>query len=399
MQVTNPGKPSRRTQNRRGLSLFLLLVLSGLLFLSMPLLFLAGEKETYSELENRELADAPELSWSAFVSGRYEEDAEEYIADQFPFRAQWVQLKGIAERLLGKQESNNILLASDGYLIQRFSGCTEENYTARMEAITAFTARHPELRHWLLAAPTAVTTLSDQLPFGAVGTEEADFLDRLEADAAAAGVTVVDVREALTEAAGTEQVYYRTDHHWTTAGAYAAYLRFAEAAGLAGQETAYTPTLISDSFSGTLTASSGFRMEETDELYLYLPAEEEAYIVTYGDTGEKSASLYVPEQLDVRDQYTVFFGGNHPLVTIETAADTGRVLLLLKDSYANCFVPFLLGDYDKILMVDPRYYADDLETLIASNGVTDVLYLYSANNLAADTTLETVLGTGPGEAG
>lgn len=381
----------KQLQNNRGASLFLLLALGGLLLLSMPLLFLVGEKETYSEIENRTLADAPEFTLSAVLSGRYEEDMEEYLADQFPFRAQWVQLKGVAERLLGKQESNNVILASDGYLIQRFSGCTETHYTARMDAITAFTARHPELQHYLLAAPTAVTTLADKLPFGAVGTEEADFLERIETDAAAAGVTVVDARETLAEAAKTEQVYYRTDHHWTTAGAYAAYLRFAEAADLAGQETAYTPTLLSDSFSGTLTASSGFRMEETDDLYLYLPAEDVDYIVTYGDTGEKSASLYVPEQLDVRDQYTVFFGGNHPLVTIETAANTGRVLLLLKDSYANCFVPFLLGDYDTILMVDPRYYADDLEALLSSNGVTDVLYLYNANTLAADTTLETVL--------
>lgn len=377
---------------KRSICLTVSLAAAGLTLLLLAVLFLTGEKRTYSELENRNLADAPDLSWSAFLSGRLGEDVEEYLADQFPFREQWVQLKGAADRFFGRKESNNVILGTDGYLIQRFTQGTEEEYTARMDAMAAFTARHPELRHYLLAAPTAVTVLRDHLPYGASGEEELAFLQRLEQDAATAGITVVDVCDALAEQAEKGQAYYRTDHHWTTAGAYGAYRRFAEAAELTGAERQYRPTLISDSFSGTLTASSGFRMEETDPLELYLPVgEEPPCVVTYGETGEKRASCYQTERLETRDQYTVFFGGNHPVVKVETAADTGRRLLMVKDSYANCFTPFLLEGFDEILMVDPRYYAEDLELLIQSEGITDVLYLYSANALASDTSLKTVL--------
>ncbi len=379
-------------ENRR-LFLRLTALLVAIIILVLDIIFLVSKDKTSSEVENRTLQTMPTLSWSRVVSGDYTEDFESYVEDQFPFRTGWIKLKTAVDRLMGKRESNGIFLASDGYLIQNFTDPDEEDYQATLSALTAFSAAHTDLNHYLLVAPTALTVLEDKLPGGAVTGDEAGYLDRLAQDVARTGITMVDVREALTTAAETQQVYYRTDHHWTTDGAYAAYLVLAETAGLSGADTEYQRLLMSDSFSGTLTASSGFRMSETDEIYVYLPVEETVdYLVYYPNEDVTSASFYWTEDLEQRNQYTLFFHENHGEVDIETNAETGRVLLVLKDSYANCFVPFLAQDFDKIIMIDPRYYTGSLEQVLNLEGVTDVLYLYNADSLASDHYLQETLG-------
>lgn len=99
-----------------------------------------------------------------------------------------------------------------------------------------------------------------------------------------------------------------------------------------------------------------------------------------------------------KDQYQVFFGGNHPLVEIHTADNTGRNLLVFKDSYANCLVPFYIPCFDNIYMIDPRYYYDNAAALLTTDGITNVLFLYSQNTFATDRTLRDVLNDAVGSA-
>lgn len=352
----------------------------------------------YSETENRNLQARPEANLTRIVSGRYSTAMETYVSDQFPFRTGWVQLKGLSDRLMGKTESNNIFLSDRGYLIESFISPDRKVCQDRLKKLKQFVQSQKKLKQYMLIAPTAVSIYRDLLPeFAPAGDQDA-FLDQLKTDAEDAGITFVDVRDAFRSAEET-QLYYKTDHHWTTDGAYLAYRQFAQAAGLKETAVSYQRMLVTDSFRGTMSASSGFRMWEKEKMYIYLPEKGGVeYAVNYVSEGLKSASFYETDKLDVRDKYAVFLGGNHSLVKITTAAGSGKVLLLLKDSYANCFVPFLAEHYDKILMVDPRYYYDDLKQLISSEKVTDVLYLYNANGFAQDTSLADVLENAAGEA-
>ena len=122
-----------------------------------------------------------------------------------------------------------------------------------------------------------------------------------------------------------------------------------------------------------------------------MPDENPLYTVTYDTEQRMTASAYAPEYLDSDDPYQIFFGGNHPKLTIRTAADTGRKLLVFKDSYATCLIPFLIPDFAQITVIDPRYYYDDLDMEILSSGYTDVLFLYNANTLSEDSCLVPVL--------
>jgi hypothetical protein len=373
-------------ENRKRVLRLWAILLAVVILLLDVLFVLIPDKET-SQVENRNLQQFPTLSWNKLVSGRGEDELEDYVADQFPFRTAWVRLKSAVDRVMGKTEANNIFLCKNGYLIQNFTEAEDGTTAELAEAVGTFLAAYPDVDSYALIAPTALTVYEDLLPTGAVVGDEDDFIENAYIGLAHQGVVLVDVRDAFQEASNGEQLYYRTDHHWTSAGAYLAYQTFVQRADLINGEMVYTPTLLSDSFQGTLTASSGFRMGETDELYAYLPETETPYVVTYVEEGTQSASCYVTDQLELRDQYTVFFGGNHAQVNIETNADSDRVLLVLKDSYANSFVPFLLGDFREIIMIDPRYYSGDLKSVMEGEEVTDVLFLYNASTLASDSDL------------
>ena len=160
--------------------------------------------------------------------------------------------------------------------------------------------------------------------------------------------------------------------------------------GIASPVSSYDIYTVTDSFEGTLSSKSGSH-KTTDTIQIYEAKQQDSYYVTYSDSTDRVCSIYKSAALETKDKYTVFFGGNHPKVEINTTADNERVLLLFKDSYANSFVQFLLPYYQKIIMIDPRYYYDNLDTILTSEGVTDVLFLYSADTFLKDTALSDVL--------
>ena len=188
-------------------------------------------------------------------------------------------------------------------------------------------------------------------------------------------------------------LYYHSDHHWTSEGALTVFNTAAQTLGVDNSGVAYIPHTVTEDFKGTLSSRSG-DMRSSDVINVYEPiGTESIYTVNYPDEGVKTRSMFNKEMLDKKDKYTVFFGGNHALVEIETTAQTGRNLLIFKDSYANSFVQFLTPYFDRIVLVDPRYYYDDIGVAMNTYAVTDVLYLYSADILFSDTALADTLAT------
>ena len=394
MQRQGTTRNNRRAEDnrKRRFCYRVLFAVIALLIVIFDLIFLIQPDREVSETENRTLQQFPKLNFTTLTNGKFESLFDNYVADQFPARDGWVNLKSTVDRFAGKTENRGIYLGKDGYLIQDMKVPSEEAYAEKMGAIRALREANPNVEFTALIAPTALSVLKDHLPANAPAADEDALLDRVSNDLTAIGVRFTDTRKALKEAAEQEQVYYRTDHHWTTFGAHTAYLELAKMLSLPGSGIHYQRKLVSDSFRGTLSSSSGFRAGETDPIEIFLPETEQNYSVTYVGEGKKTATFYAAENLDVKDQYTVFFNGNHPQIKIETAAAgtvsktsasdkkkeaKKRVLLVLKDSYANCFVPFLAADFPTILMVDPRYYTDDLNQLIQAENVTDILYLYN----------------------
>ena len=368
----------------------------GLLFFLLPVIVLVSSiilpDTGFSEKENRILASRPALKLDQIISGGYEKQFETYENDQFPLRYMWITLKATTDRLMGKVEENGVYLGKNGYLMEAFNAPSQTQYDATVNAMTSFAQKHPDLKQYALIAPNSVNILKSNLPAFAPADDQNPWIDKLKDSLTSAGVTFIDIRDTFTDHKA-EDLYYHTDHHWTTLGAYYAYLQAAAVMGIDISSDSYDKAPVSQTFKGTLSAKSGFRSGETDELDVFLPNGDNTLssVVNYVDEQKKSASFYDTSKLNTRDKYALFFGGNHAQIKISTPTESNNTLLVLKDSYANSFVPFLAQHYRKIIMIDPRYYYGDLEQLLQVENVQEVLYLYNANTFFADTSLELAL--------
>ena len=338
------------------------------------------------------LSQRPALTLDSLASGRFMDGIEDYAADQFPFRDLWMRMKTSVLRAAGTRESQGVYLLKNGGLAERFDAPDPANFTETTGAVRAFSDRYPRTSMYFLLAPTAVSVLSDELPDNAITEDQDAFIDQLY-EALSGKVTPIDVRPAFSAADDRSALYYRTDHHWTTDGAYLAW-NTANSIMQTGSDVTFTGGTAAGRFTGSLVSKSGFFVDPPDEIRVFLPdnaPEDFVYTVNYPDEMRRTASVYDLTALDSDDPYTVFFGSNHPLVEIDTTAASDRKLLVIKDSYANCFVPFMLTEFQKIDLLDARYYYDNIDVLMQSENFTDVLFLYNANTFSEDTSLKTVL--------
>lgn len=348
---------------------------------------LTPQKE-YSETENRTLSRRPKLTLSSLLDGSFEEDYESYLTDQFVLRDQWIGLKTDVERLMLQQESKDIYFAEDDYLIEKHTGTfTAAQAETNIQQLSAFLDQYQEKfggRMSVMIVPNAVSVLSDKLPAWASPYDEKEYLSQVEA--VVPEKSWFDVSSVL-ESHQEEEIFYRTDHHWKTLAAFYTYQAWAEQQGLqVPSEDEFDIQTVTEEFEGTIQSRLGITARK-DSIQLYLQKDDPFYTVQLEEGQEPEYSLYDYTKLDTKDKYGIYFGGNHALVRIQTKAETGRNILIIKDSYANCFVPFLLEEYDRIDLLDVRYYNQKLSELIDSGDYTDLLFLYNAAGFAEDTSL------------
>lgn len=348
---------------------------------------LSPEKE-YSETENRTLAQFPGFTAESLLSGEFEEDYEAYLTDQFVLRDKWIGLKTDMERLMQQQESKDIYFAGDDYLIEKHTGTFMTDLAAsNIKALAAFLEKYRDMfndRMTVMIVPNAVSVLSDKLPPFASPYDENEYLQKIQAEVPE-GIWF-DAASVLAEHKD-EEIFYRTDHHWKTLAAFYAYQSWAARQGLTvPSEEDYEIQTVTEEFEGTIQSKLGISTRK-DSIQLYLQKDDPFYTVEMEKGQEAEYSLYDCTKLDTKDKYAVYFGGNHALIRMKTRADTGRRILVIKDSYANCFVPFMLEEYDQIDLLDVRYYNQKVSELIQEGAYTDLLFLYNASGFAEDTSL------------
>lgn len=366
-------------------------MLAGTFLLILLLCFLINlvvRDRDFSETENRNLAQKPSFSLTSVTDGTYFSDLSDYASDQFFGRDMWMSLQFRMEMLMGKKDSTGIYLGMEGYLIFTPEEPDSDGLSRTISNINQFAAAHSDLSIRTMLIPDSAMILSDKLPNNAPVRDQLQDISDIAAQLSSS-VQFIDASSALS-AHASEYIYYKTDHHWTSLGAYCAFSACSSQLGIESPVQNYDIYTVSDSFEGTLSSKSGSH-RTTDTVQVYVPQSEVRYYVTYPDSTERICSIYQSSALENKDKYTVFFGGNYSKVEISTTADNERVLLLFKDSYANTFTQFLLPYYQKIIMIDPRYYYDNLDTILTTESVTDVLFLYSADTFVTDTSLSDVL--------
>ena len=350
---------------------------------------------TFSEVENRNLEQLPAVDFGTpeklfrdgnFFNGQFMRDFETYTTDQFIGRDAWVDLKARTERALGKKENNNVYFAADDTLITRFDQPAADRVTENLNYVNKF-VENVDIPVVFSLIPTQACIWADRLPEGAPNASQTDLM--AQAQGAVTGATWADVYTPLMEHKD-EDIFYRTDHHWTSLGAYYGYTGLASALGYTPVPlTDYTPTVRSTEFYGTVFSSSGVRWVKPDTITTYVPDDGITVVShTYDNSGnpvEEQRALYVESFLSVKDKYSMFLGGNQSLgVVTNTNNPDGPKLLIIRDSYADSLVPFLTAHYSEIHLIDPRYYHLSVKDYVEQNGIDQALVLYSVPNFVTD---------------
>lgn len=340
--------------------------------------------------ENRMLVTKPKFRLSSLISGDYDEKFEAYMDDQFVGRDMWRKLKVTVDRIGGSRLENGVYIGTNGQLLEQIEVADENHLAANIKAIKSFSESQSKIPVRMMLVPDAANVLNHSLPALAKPEDQTQMFSMVRKDLGDS-VEWIDVSTELNKHK-TEKIYYKTDHHWTTLGAFYAFQAAAPSLGIEGDLSGkYVSYAVSDSFNGMLASKSGVNLGEKEQIDIYVPTEEDTdLIVDYVDEGKRSTSLYDSSKLKEKDQYTVFLGGNSSLLDIRTVSTSTKRLLLVKDSFANSFIPFLTPYYREIVVVDPRYYSGTINDLKDSYRISEVLFLYSGNTFFKDNNISGV---------
>ena len=349
----------------------LLLAVSALIGLLMP-------DRYYSEREKRTLTQKPKFTVANFISGEFSDELEKYLTDQVPLRDGWVTMKTYMELAIGKRESVGVYICKDKYLMDKFTSYSKKQLVANAAALVDLQEKLAAegISMNTILVPMAAQVLTDKLPAYAPVADYAAILQVLTD----AGVDTTDVLSALV-AHSSENIYYRTDHHWTSLGAYYAYCAWR---GIEPNVDEWTQEVLCDDFYGTTWNKVPLPTVPAEEITAWYKHINRS--VSYNNGQYETDSIYERKYLSGSDQYAVFLNSNQAQTVIEGIGKSGK-LLLIKDSYGNTFSQFPVEDYAEVHVLDLRFFKGDVTEYAKENGITDTLVLYGTQSFVKDTRL------------
>ncbi|NIK78888.1 hypothetical protein FHS15_004034 [Paenibacillus castaneae] len=359
---------------------------------AMSLLFFALPVKSFSDVENRPLQKVPKLTWENLWSKKFTDDSESYVTDHFPFRTQWVGAKSLMEQMRLQQENNGIYRGKDGYLFEKFNKPDQTAILKYTDAVRAFANNHQGANLTFLLAPTSIGLYPERLPWLAEAYPQTD-VNHLIGQELQSSLTFMDGFQFLRPAADSEKaIYYKTDHHWTTYGAYLAYAAYAKQMGWTPlSEDDFNIETVTDSFLGSYHTRSQFSGLTPDSIQTYMPKNGIPTEMYIADTNETFKSMYASSYLSKKDKYSYFLGGVHALMTLHTELPPEQVdqqkMLVIKDSYAHSFLPFLTQHVKDIHVIDIRYYNGSISDYMEKNGIKDVLLLFNTTTFITENNL------------
>ncbi|MGL5151387.1 MAG: DHHW family protein [Clostridium sp.] len=331
----------------------------------------------FSEFENKKLSQKPVLKTSDLISGEYFKKYEEYYNDQFPLRNQLISIKGLSEELLKKIENNDIIYGKDNFLFSKLFTTDEERINNNISAINKFIETN-KINTTTMIVPSSYYIYDNKLPMFTPTVNDGDLIRKINNMILGESV---DVIEAFKES--NKLLYFKTDHHWTIDGAYIAYEEYCKVNNLEPIKLEYINKIEVPDFMGTHFSKSKKFNQSSDILKYYdIPVE-------YLKIGDKThPNIFNQDTINKVDKYAGFIYGNNPISIIKSKYNSnGKKLLVIKDSYANSFVPFLSYNYEEVHIIDLRYYSGSLSEYISSIDISDCLILYNLINFIQDTNI------------
>lgn len=352
--------------------LFSIVLFCGFLFVMAALYFILPT-EDFSESEKRYLAEAPKLQWEKVASGDWGNEAETYMADHIPGRNFFVGLNAYFDLYTGRQNTKDIRLTEDGRLVEAPVAENEAAVQKNMDVINRFADSLDQQVNLMIVPSAGWSAGLAHYPDVGIISSIYSFCDK--------SVKPLDVNPIFQNA---PQLYYRTDHHWTSEGAYLAYAHCMQKLGREyTDENTFRKEQVSG-FHGSTYSRSALWLTKPETLELWHGSD--SLTITNETSDVPHSGVFYPERLEEADKYTVYLDGNHAIVRISSPEKDGKILVV-RDSYSNCLGCFLAESYGEVILVDLRYYKQPVSQLIASEKIDDILICYSISNFLTDTNL------------
>ena len=351
-------------------------------------------KQVFSEEENRMLATIPRFSFASFVSGDYLNGVNDYINDHFAFRDINLKLNSWWEvKVMGKKENNDVYIGDEGYLFEKFEYGEEEkqNIEENVASISQFAQvmQEQKIPTYFVLVPNSIYVNRDKLPKNVEVPSQKEIIRTVYQNTE--NTKNIEVTSALEQENRQKPVYFKTDHHINSDGAYVVYNAFCTTANLQAVPIQdFTKVTVSNEFLGTFDSKAQLINQVPDELFVY-ENETNTNIEEAIYDRETTDSIFNAEYLEGKDKYSYFLNGNNSRAIIKTKVNNGRKLLVIKDSYAHIMAQFLCENYEEVHFLDPRYTNFNYAEYVQENGITDVLFLYNVSNFLTDTNVTKIM--------
>ena len=330
-----------------------------------------------SENENRMLARLPKFEVEELVNGKYVDKLNDYINDHFIFRDIWLKIKSMEEILLGKTENNGVYIGKDGYLFEKikYTDESEKKVTSLVEKINNF-RKDTNIPTYFMLIPNSIYINEEKLPKFAETFDQKKVIEKIYG--MTNNIITINTVDQLKQNKD-KYIYFKTDHHMTSDGAYIVYLEFCKSANI-NPVTEYTKEEVTDSFLGSFDSKAQVLGQEKDKIVVYKNSNNTEGITANYDK-ETTDSIFNEEFLNKKDKYSYFLNGNNAKVVVKTKQKNGKKLLVIKDSYAHIMAQFFCQNYEEIHFIDPRYFTDSIEEYAKQNDITETLFLYNVANI------------------
>ena len=350
--------------------------------------FVFNPKLEYSSSEKRYLQKFPEVTAENVLDGKFSADFEKYFADHFPQRSLWVGTNSYYNLALGNNGADGIYFCDNGYLVNE-PVTDSELFTSNVDVISDF-AKNIETPVTAMFVPSAGYVMEDVLPAVHNTYKDDEWFAETQKSFTDSGISFVDLRQSFkNEYKNGTQLYYKTDHHWTTEGAYLGYTELCKSLGIEPAKKEAFDIETYEDFYGTTYSTGGFWLNEPDNIEVWNnkanTAENISVEIVEGMQSETHNSMFFYEHLEEDDKYPVFLDGNHAFTRIKNTKAKGGKILVVKDSFSHCIAPFLAENYSEVVLVDMRYYKESVSQLAQIENPEQILVLYGAENIAKDT--------------
>lgn len=342
------------------------------------ILFIFSNKLEFSENENRYLEKFPNFNFEDLIDNKYLKNIDSYLQDHFVFRDEFIKIRTNYLMLLNYKEVNNVFI-NNKMLIEKY---IEPKKTEKLINKLNFIEENVNKKIDLMLVPTSISIYKELLPNYYINNQ----IETMNYIYDNVNMNKISVYNTLIEHKDEKMLYYSMDHHWNIYGAYYAYLEYCKYKEMdCFKLEDFNIEEVEDTFKGTIYSKVLYETEQLDKIY---KVTKDDVIVKYPDSVKNT--LYEEKYLNLKDKYSYYLNNNNSIIEIETNNINNKSILIVKDSYANCFIPFLTSNYKKIVIIDPRYYKLSILDYIKSNNFDDILFLYNMNTIDNDGGIYTI---------